>query len=283
MYADDTAVIAKDSNDIQKAEKILEKMRLATNLKVNKSKCAAIHSFINQLTPPSHSLPVSQNPERYLGIWLTQSGLHYENKDILNKTFNLLARTKHIAKSLETKITLLKTYSLSKLNYLSNFVDLSKLCSQIEKTIDWFLYTNNSATRSQLGKKLLSKQREKLPKQLGGISRWDLGRRIRCQQASHIETITHCNPLFKKWWTNDINRWLSTPANNRNNNNNNMAIQCLKAWLKIPNAQRTINSHTFPNIQAVREHLQVGQNNRRKIKDLYNRVEITEILTINQS
>ena len=281
MYADDTAIVAETSSDLKAAEKIIDQMTQASNLKINKSKCVAIPSFLNLLTKKVDSFPWIENKERYLGVYLNGSGIDYDKKDILNKTFSLLARTKHIAKTLETKITLLKTYSLSKLNFLASFVDVEDAASEIEKTIDWFLYTNNAALRSQKARKLLSFEREQMPKQEGGLGRWDMKKRIQCYKAVNIENILHNEPIFKDWWISDITKWLSLqPIDRRKSQlNHSLSIKSLKCWLKANNSPNSILT-SYQRLMEIKNNI---SQNKRKLKALYASPDHRIIITKNQN
>lgn len=69
------------------------------------------------------------------------------------------------------------------------------ISKSIEAKIDDFLYSKDNNVRK---KKLLSKHREELPKDKGGIGRWDMEDRANCFLAAHIENILHNDPIYRE-------------------------------------------------------------------------------------
>ena len=125
LYADDMTIFLKDIDSVKRLQYIFESFEQISGLKVNKTKTHFMWMgedenkpdgpLFGNLVKEIHILGVSYSLDRRL-----KDDLNY--KEILSKIKKLLVWWKQRDLTIMGKIHLLKTYALSKLNYISSLV-----------------------------------------------------------------------------------------------------------------------------------------------------------------
>ncbi|KAM9943917.1 hypothetical protein ACTFIT_008503 [Dictyostelium discoideum] len=143
-------------------------------------------------------------PERYLGLNFTKTGLNSKYNTLIQEMKNNLIKWKSQAITMKAKMTILKTYVLSKLTYHQYMDNLNEeQIEEINNMTRWFLFSSvkNTYTEERKYKTMMKIDRAYADWKEGGIKLWDL-------ELRHI--------AFKIWYMNRLFH------NNYNNNNNTL-------------------------------------------------------------
>jgi len=141
LYADDTSIFFSNPSELPLIYSCLEKYSIASDAKLNLSKCQA--AVINQPLPPPN-LQISMqwllplHSVEYLGIHV---GTKPEIEETWNSTFEKISKTLAVWKrrnlSLTRRILIAKTLGISKVSYLSFALAPSKKQTQELDSIIW--------------------------------------------------------------------------------------------------------------------------------------------------
>ena len=177
MFADDVTICTTQQEGIDRWGIILRDFQLMTGLEINLEK-TTILSNIN-ITSPYKNV---QN-FRYLGINFDHNGISNNSEERVNSIIRNLNAWHNPGNSIFQKITILKTYALSKLTYDGFFNNVDT--SSIKSAINDFLWK----TKSRKKKIYVSKFRTENPPHQGGLGMWNLDIRLQALKASTLEKI----------------------------------------------------------------------------------------------
>ena len=125
MYADDITIFVKDVNSAEKLKRILEDFEHVSGLKVNKDKTNFIWLGNEREKPGSILFGHSVEEIKILGVYFSRN-LKRKNevnyKEILSRIKRLVGWWKQRDLTIFGRIQLLKTYALSKINYISSLI-----------------------------------------------------------------------------------------------------------------------------------------------------------------
>ncbi len=185
LFADDTALLCKDTTDLHKLLDIIRKFTVASGLKLNVSKSSCICKLVTQCLP----LPRASADERYLGFYINARGL----SDHTTMLCNSISSVRPISGlTIFGKTTVLKTYILSKLNYFMYITHPSaQLEKEVNKTINRILWNGRCQMR---------KERIAQPKNNGGLNIHPLSTRSSAQKAWIYRRMCK-HPILGPQWT----------------------------------------------------------------------------------
>lgn len=200
-FADDIATFTNSTEELMKINTKIQKYCSATSSSLNKEKTVMI-----AIGDKPHDLPFQEStvPERYLGLNFTKTGLNSKYNTLIQEMKNNLIKWKSQAITMKAKMTILKTYVLSKLTYHQYMDNLNEeQIEEINNMTRWFLFSSvkNTYTEERKYKTMMKIDRAYADWKEGGIKLWDI-------ELRHI--------AFKIWY---MNRLLH---NNYNNNNNTL-------------------------------------------------------------
>ena len=155
LYADDFTLFMKDRNSIDKVQYVFEEFEKLSGLKVNKEKTNCVWIGKENEIPQEHLIFGNIiNEVKILGIIFTRNIKRKEElnyKEILSKIKRLLGWWKERDLSLMGKVHLLKTYALSKLNYVSSLIVVPKwVISEVEKMSFDFLWNGKDRVKRNI-------------------------------------------------------------------------------------------------------------------------------------
>ncbi|EAL70311.1 hypothetical protein DDB_G0274837 [Dictyostelium discoideum AX4] len=142
-FADDSASMVPDSQQLELVLQHFNSFCKATSSKLNIDKSSSI--LIGNPDNTNQRIPISTNPERYLGYFFTGKGITRKIPEILNTIRSSLVLWKTTDSTIKTKTNILKAFALSKLTYYSyveNFKE--EELNQINKLVEWFLSAPNT-------------------------------------------------------------------------------------------------------------------------------------------
>jgi len=144
LYADDLTIFVKDVNSINRLQCIFEEFDKISGLRINKGKTYFVWLGEEKDKPEIPLFGKLVKEVKILGVYFTldiriKEEMNY--KEILSKIKRLLGWWKQRDVSLMGKVHLLKTYALSKLNYVSSVLTVPKwVMSDVEKITFEFLW-----------------------------------------------------------------------------------------------------------------------------------------------
>ena len=154
LYADDISLFVKDTNSINRLQYLFEEFRKVSGLKINKGKTNFLWMGKDNDRP---QIPLFGNlvqQVKILGIHFSvdiriKEDLNY--KEILSKIKRLLGWWKERDLTLMGKIHLLKTYALSRLNYVSSLIVVPQwLFNEVEKITFEFLWAGKDRIKRKI-------------------------------------------------------------------------------------------------------------------------------------
>ncbi|KAM9940608.1 hypothetical protein ACTFIT_007117 [Dictyostelium discoideum] len=116
-FADDSASMVPDSQQLELVLQHFNSFCKATSSKLNMDKSSSI--LIGNPDNTNQRIPISTNPERYLGYFFTGKGITRKMPEILNTIRSSLVLWKTTDSTIKTKTNILKAFALSKLTYYS--------------------------------------------------------------------------------------------------------------------------------------------------------------------
>ena len=144
LYADDLTLFVKDSNSINRLQDIFDEFEKISGLKMNKEKTYFVWMGRDNEKPDIPLFGKLVQQVKILGIyftlnWKLKEEMNY--KEILSKIKRLLGWWKQRDLTLTGKVHLMKTYALSKLNYVSSLIAVPNwVMAEIEKITFEFLW-----------------------------------------------------------------------------------------------------------------------------------------------
>ena len=137
LYADDITILAKDTSSVERLRSIFEAFEKISGLRVNKEKTNFMWMGNEFEMPGIPTFGNLVNEVKILGVYFTRNIKKKDNlnyKEILSKIKKLLGWWKQRDLTIMGKIQLLKTYALSKLNFVSSLISVPRwVCEEVEK------------------------------------------------------------------------------------------------------------------------------------------------------
>ncbi|EFA75745.1 hypothetical protein PPL_10798 [Heterostelium album PN500] len=213
QFADDSSTFSANYKDLKLKLRIFNLFCQATSSKINPTKCCII-----QIGPPCSDhlhhppiigdtrIPKSIVNERYLGLFFNSEGLHHSLSSIVSEVKSSLIKWKKFGTTLRTKMSILKSYTLSKLSYhmyLDKFTESD--IKSLNKIITWFLWSSNLRPfeDAKSFKNTMTLSRAVHHWKNGGISLWDMKLR---NDAQHIWILNRVianqdvySPYYQSW------------------------------------------------------------------------------------
>jgi hypothetical protein len=128
QFADDTVLLAKDSNDIKEYLKILNDFGLCSGLRINKSKTELVNlNLLHDKLSTICGLKWCEGPFKYLGVWFSSNYSIQEYKNYRHRVdnmINLLKIWKQRDLSLKGKVVILRSLALSQLIYPMSLLEI---------------------------------------------------------------------------------------------------------------------------------------------------------------
>ncbi|EAL71983.1 hypothetical protein DDB_G0269266 [Dictyostelium discoideum AX4] len=208
-FADDMSTF---NNSAEELKLVLDKINnycLGTSSKLNQEKTVMI--CIGNI-PPNLPFKISEAPERYLGLNFTKVGLNSKITSIINSIKDSLNNWKSQATTIRAKMTIVKTYALSRLSYHQYLDSLNEShITELNNIIKWFLFSaiKNTYTEEHKYRTLMTMDRAYGDWKEGGIKMWDLGIRQvafkvwNMNRLLHIIKIKACN-ILQEWYMEQI-------------------------------------------------------------------------------
>ena len=154
LYADDLTVFVKNENSIKRLKYIFEEFDKISGLKINKGKTNFVWMGKEEDKPDILLFGKLVKEVKILGVYFTldikiKEEMNY--KEILSKIKRLLGWWKQRDLSIMGKIHLLKTYALSKLNYVTSLLAVPKwVLSDVEKITFEFLWNGKDRIKRNI-------------------------------------------------------------------------------------------------------------------------------------
>jgi hypothetical protein len=213
LFADDLVLLSKDYDDLQAALTILRDFHAATALQLNVIKSS--HILFNNVPYPSSNLPFKvigdNDSERYLGFSFDKMGLKSQLKQKYHDLVNLLVKWKQNNFTTLSKVSILKSYGLSKLNYLYFCDPLQNrhYYNNINKLVNWFLWSKSPSFHPS--SRYLPKMKiDRLFCNFdnGGVNLWNNYIRHMSHKAFLIERVLHDQHnliIYSAVWKHELN------------------------------------------------------------------------------
>ena len=154
LYADDLTLFVKDSNSINRLQDIFNEFEKISGLKMNKGKTYFVWMGRDNENPEIPLFGKLVQHVKILGIyftldWKVKEEMNY--KEILSKIKRLLGWWKQRDLTLTGKVHLMKTYALSKLNYVSSLLAVPNwVMAEIEKITFEFLWKGKDRVKRNI-------------------------------------------------------------------------------------------------------------------------------------
>ena len=154
LYADDLTIFVKNVDSITRLQYIFEEFEKISGLKINKGKTNFVWLGKEEDQPRTRLFGKLVKEVKILGVYFTldikiKEEMNY--KEILSKIKKLLAWWKQRDLSLMGKIHLLKTYALSKLNYISSLIVVPNwVLLEVEKITFNFLWNGKDRIKRNI-------------------------------------------------------------------------------------------------------------------------------------
>lgn len=202
FFADDLLLMCRDDDDFNKAWSTLQLYCAATTSKINLSKTRWLGVEVPAITAMNIS-EVPNSGEKYLGIAFNSTGIVPQIPGKLIETRTLLQSIHHLNLSLIGRVNVLKTYALSKLNYLCYIHPMTPSdVESLNNTVKWFLWSRDKKEEDRRYRAGISLQRLWPDKLQGGLNLFHWGARSPAQLASlHIRALKqHPQDLYSPPW-----------------------------------------------------------------------------------
>ena len=154
LYADDLTLFVKDANSINRLQYIFNEFEKISGLRLNKGKTYFVWMGKEQDNPQISLFGKLVQQVKILGIYFTldvkiKEEMNY--KEILSKIKKLLGWWKQRDLTLTGKVHLMKTYALSKLNYVSSLIAVPEwVMIEIEKITFEFLWNGKDRIKRKI-------------------------------------------------------------------------------------------------------------------------------------
>lgn len=186
LYADDLSIFVKNVKSMNVLKKILTDFEKISGLKVNEDKTNFVRLGNNL---EKEQIPLFGNEVhelKILGIYFTRNIQHKDDlnyKEILSKIKRLLGWWKQRDVTLMGKIQLLKTYALSKLNYVASLITIPKfILNEIEKISFDFIWGG----KDRIKRKIMYQDYE-----FGGLRTTNYETFVKTQRISWIKRLLY--------------------------------------------------------------------------------------------
>lgn len=202
LFADDLLLMCRDNDDFSKAWATLQLYCSATTSKVNLNKT----HWLGIPVPAVVDMGIAEVPdsgEKYLGITFCSTGIVPQVPGKLKEIRVLLESIHHLPLSLIGKVNVLKTYALSKLNYICYIHPMTPSdVDSLNNTIKWFLWSREKKEGDRRYRAGISLQRLWPDKLQGGLNLYHFGARSPSQLASlHFRALKrHPQDLYAPPW-----------------------------------------------------------------------------------
>ena len=144
LYADDITLFIRDINSVNRLQYIFDEFEKISGLRINKEKTNFVWLGKKKDKPKVPLFGNLVHEIKILGVYFALDVRIKENinyKEILSKIKRLLGWWKQRDLTLMGKVHLMKTYALSKLNYISSLIVVPKwVMSEVEKITFEFLW-----------------------------------------------------------------------------------------------------------------------------------------------
>ncbi|KAN0003794.1 hypothetical protein ACTFIZ_009947 [Dictyostelium cf. discoideum] len=221
QYADDSSSISPSYKELDRILYHFDRFCKSTSSKINFDKSAIIEVNPHLITDRPHqsslNIPICNTTERYLGFHFDSNGISRHLPSILKSIKSSIIQWKCNSNSLQTKKTIINSYTLSKLiyhSYLETFNDQDY--KNIDETITWFMSApspsnsiNNigTSTTKNITKTttLMCKNRNLKPMNEGGWGMWHIQYRQDAQKIwifnrfLHLKSSTNAATYIKHW------------------------------------------------------------------------------------
>ena len=154
LYADDLTLFVKDENSIIRLQNIFEEFEKISGLRMNKGKTYFVWMGKENEKPNISLFGNLVNKVKILGIYFSldikiREDMNY--KEILSKIKRQLGWWKQRDLSMTGKIHLMKTYALSKLNYVTSLTAVPKwVVTEVEKITFEFLWSGKDRIKRDI-------------------------------------------------------------------------------------------------------------------------------------
>ena len=207
FFADDLLLMCRDDDDFNRAWAVVQSYCAATTSKVNVNKT----KWLGIEVPAISSASISEVPdsgEKYLGISFSSTGLKNHLPDKISEIRVLLESVRHINLSMLGKVNVLKTYALSKLNYLCYIHTITPADSAaLNNLVKWFLWSRDQKENNRRYRANISLKRLWPAKAHGGLNLFNFDARGVAQlSALHIRASKlHPQDLYSGPWMAEEN------------------------------------------------------------------------------
>ena len=183
-YVDDTIICLQNLNQVDECLNMIDEFGKASGAKLNREKTIALVMNENSLFNNSiqSNVHLTLGPAKVLGVPLGKKKQYDLWPSIIEKTQNTLSVWKQRNLSLTGKIQVIKSLAISKLTYMTNFIEIdSKSVETIEKMYYEFLWDGK---RNRVRKEICV-----LPRSMGGLGMLDLNITLKVQNIKWIKRI----------------------------------------------------------------------------------------------
>ena len=154
LYADDISLFVKDKPSMDRLQIILEEFKNISGLKVNKGKTNFLWMGKDSDKPDIALFGNLVQEVKILGVYFSMNVKVKENlnyKEILSRIKRLLGWWKERDLTLMGKVHLIKTYALSKLNYVSSLIVVPQwIFSEVEQITFDFLWRGKDRVKRKI-------------------------------------------------------------------------------------------------------------------------------------
>ena len=282
MMADDTTLILKNIDSLDKAINIFEQFRKCSGLKLNLNKTEIIpigKSKRIQINLPNHlsKIKIKHGPFKALGVWFasTQSEITSLNLDDRIKNMETTINIwKGRCLSLKGKITIIKTIVVPQIQFLFSMISIEDITiKRIEKILYSFIWPNNVHK--------IKKNTIISPIELGGLGMIDIKSCNLTAKGSWIRRLLgHENSKWKvlTWHMLNINTQQLSNSNCLDKNKQGKSsfhTQILLAWSEI-NSFEPITLKEIIN-QSITENKYIRIDNKPISYDFLGIINMTKL------
>ncbi|KYQ89520.1 Non-LTR retroelement reverse transcriptase-like protein [Tieghemostelium lacteum] len=281
-FADDIASINSSVDDLNKVLEWIKLYCKDTSSSLNADKTIMIAT--GKSTPTNLPFQLSDVPERYLGLNFTGKGLNSKIDQIIEEITVLLSNWKKEGYTLRSKMSILKTYALSKLTYQCYIDSMTK--EQIEKVNNvstWFLFSSmrNTFEPETKYKTLMTMDRAYADWEVGGIKMWDLELR---QEAFKIWNMNRLLCIHFDRECNEVQQWYIQQVTT-----GRIVSSILRNQMEAWKDYRTNHAATMPKLNKLNEETEDvkwvngfrNMSNRPiKLRDIYANLVIKKYTSI---
>ena len=154
LYADDITLFLKDTDSVKRVKMIFDDFEKISGLKVNNDKTNFMWLGKDNELPGPIGFGNTVHEVKILGVYFTRDVKRKEElnyKEILSKIKRLLGWWKQRDLSMMGKVQLLKTYVLSKFNYVSSLITVPKLIlEEVERASFDFIWCGKDRIKRKI-------------------------------------------------------------------------------------------------------------------------------------